>query len=556
MSDPRGYMAEAPPTQRILGRYLLFDEIASGGMATVHLGRMLGPAGFNRTIAIKRMHPHLARDPEFVSMFLDEARLAARIQHPNVVATLDVVPTEGEVFLVLDYVQGESLSHLFKAARIKQQRVHPRVVASILVNTLHGLHAAHEASDEHGRPLGIVHRDVSPQNVLVGTDGVARVLDFGVAKAAGRLQETRDGQLKGKIAYMTPEQIRGGEVDRRTDVYAAGTVLWEGLAGRRLVHGLNEGQVLAAVLAGGFAPPSSIYPDLAPFDAVVMRALEPDPGRRYATAREMAIALERAIGIASSFEVAEWVQSVGAETLAIRAARVREMESTSAVRVSLHDENAPVVFRIERSGVTSGPPRPPDPSAHTGSGSVALHPALLPPGPPPLPASHNAYTPTAPRGAFPPPMLPGMAPLPQAPPSRNRLIVLSVTASALFGCLLIALVLLLRGRGPAPAPAPARETAQATATAAPAPAPAPAPTPEQVVDVPPVAVNEDPAPAPPPKPTATAATTGTAPRPTATATATAPAPKPTATAAKPAGRCDPPFYVDSAGIKHIKPECM
>src|SRR5262245_51026591 len=170
----------------VIGRYALHGELASGGMATVHLGRLLGPVGFSRTVAIKRLHAQYAQDPEFVSMFLDEARLAARIRHPNVVPTLDVVATSGELFLVMEYVPGESLSRLARAARDRMERMPPRIVSAIMSGVLHGLHAAHEAKSERGEPLGIVHRDVSPQNVLVGTDGVARVLDFGVAKAAGR----------------------------------------------------------------------------------------------------------------------------------------------------------------------------------------------------------------------------------------------------------------------------------------------------------------------------------------------------------------------------------
>ena len=197
-------------------------------MASVHLGLLLGAVGFSRTVAIKRLHRQYAQDPDFVAMFLDEARLVARIRHPNVVPTLDVTVTDGELFLVMEYIPGESLTRLIREGTSRSDRMQPNVAATIIAGVLHGLHAAHEARGERNEPLGIVHRDVSPQNVLVGTDGAPRVLDFGVAKAAGRLQTTREGQLKGKLAYMAPEQFEG-IATRASDVYSASVVL----SGRR-----------------------------------------------------------------------------------------------------------------------------------------------------------------------------------------------------------------------------------------------------------------------------------------------------------------------------------
>ena len=225
--------------ERVIGRYALYAEIAAGGMATVHLGRLIGAAGFTRLVAIKQLLKNYARDPEFVAMFVDEARLAARIRHPNVVPTLDVVATGGVLLLVLEYVQGESLSRLLHQSVLRADLPSPAIVGSILAGALHGLHAAHEAKNEKGELLELVHRDVSPQNLLVGVDGVTRVLDFGVAKAVGRLGVTRQGVIKGKLAYMAPEQI-DGVVTRRSDVFSAGVVLWEALAGRRLFSGDNE----------------------------------------------------------------------------------------------------------------------------------------------------------------------------------------------------------------------------------------------------------------------------------------------------------------------------
>jgi serine/threonine-protein kinase len=312
---------------RRLGRYAIFDSIAAGGMATVHFGRLVGEGGFARTVAIKRLHAQYAQDPEFAAMFLDEARLAARIRHPNVVVTLDVVAAERELYVVLEYVHGESFAKLLRASRDAGARPPPAVVSSILAGVLHGLHAAHEATTDRGDPLGIVHRDVSPQNVVVGADGIARVLDFGVAKAADRLQTTQEGRIKGKLAYMAPEQARGARVDRRSDVYAAGIVLWEGLTGTRLFAGDSEASVLERALHALVQAPGTIVPELPEaIDAVVMRALDRDPEKRFATAREMALALERAIRPATQSEVGDWVEATAGAALATRAERIAAME--------------------------------------------------------------------------------------------------------------------------------------------------------------------------------------------------------------------------------------
>jgi serine/threonine-protein kinase len=314
----------------VVGRYALYGELASGGMATVHVGRLLGPVGFARTIAIKRLHPQYAKDPEFVSMFLDEARLAARIQHPNVCATLDVVATQGELFLVMEYLQGETLSRMIRAVRNRGELIDARVAVSVSAQTLHGLHAAHEAKSERGEALHIVHRDISPQNILVGRDGVAKVLDFGVAKAAGRFHTTREGNVKGKLPYMSPEQLRGQPVDRQTDVYAASVCLWETLTGRKLFKGDNEGSVLEQVLFGAIDPPSRWVPNVPPaLDALVMRGLERDKTKRFATAREYALALERAVSPALASDIGDWVEAVAGDVLIERAERIAEIESVT-----------------------------------------------------------------------------------------------------------------------------------------------------------------------------------------------------------------------------------
>jgi ABC-type branched-subunit amino acid transport system ATPase component len=320
----------APSARPVLGRYVVHDEIAAGGMATVHLGTIRGPFGFTSTVAIKRLHPALAKDPEFVAMFLDEARLASRVRHPNVVPVLDVFAEDGDLSLVMEYVEGESLATL---ARLCGERGAPVPVAvAIAVSILSGLHAAHEARDEHGAGLGLVHRDVSPHNVLVGSDGVVRLIDFGVAKAAGRRGVSRTGQLKGKIAYMAPEQLQRGNVCRRTDVYAASVLLWELLTGEHLFDGETEGLVLGRVLDDVVPAPSSLRSGLpAGLDAIVLRGLDRNRDRRFASARDMARALEAVVTPAASDDVAQWVQSLAGAQLAARRATLTRLERAAAV---------------------------------------------------------------------------------------------------------------------------------------------------------------------------------------------------------------------------------
>jgi hypothetical protein len=320
-------MSPAAEGARRIGRYALHGVLASGGMATVHVGRLAGDVGFARTVAIKRLHPQYAADPEFVSMFTDEARLAGRLRHPNIVPVTDVIVADGEVLIVMDYVQGETLSRLVRAATDRGERVPPGVAAAILYDVLEGLHAAHESHDERGQPLGIVHRDISPQNIIVGVDGIARVLDFGVAKARGRSQVTRDGQLKGKLSYMAPEQFFGEDVGPGTDLFSSAIVLWETLTGDRLFAGENEGETVMRIVKAQIAPPSSVQGVTAAYDAVVLKGLQREIADRYASAREMAAAIAGAGPKADSHEVAAWVERVAADALAVRRELISGLES-------------------------------------------------------------------------------------------------------------------------------------------------------------------------------------------------------------------------------------
>jgi serine/threonine protein kinase len=330
---------------RDIGRYALYAPLGAGGMASVHLGRLRGAVGFARTVAIKRLHDRFASDPEFVAMFLDEARLAGRIRHPSVVPTLDVVVADGELFVVMEYVHGETLAELVHAPA---SGVPLAIVSAIVSSILHGLEAVHDTRDDRGEPLDIVHRDVSPQNVLVGVDGVARVLDFGIAKALGRLHTTRDGALKGKVAYMAPEQLKGLPLDRRADVYAAAVVLFEVITSRRLFVGQTEDAIAEQVLSAPVTSPSAIAPHVSPeLDAVVMRGLSRDRNARFRTAREMAVALERAVPAAPALEVGAWVESRAGEQLARRAGLVREAERDSASDLA---SVAQALEQLRRSG--------------------------------------------------------------------------------------------------------------------------------------------------------------------------------------------------------------
>jgi len=327
----RGQMAEShlefTKPAHVVGRYALYGRLAAGGMATVHLGRMMEMDGASRTVAVKRLHPQFCKDPEFVAMFIDEARLAARIKHPNVVETLDILTMGQELLLVMEYIRGECFSKLLRAARRKNLEPSIGVVGHIASGMLHGLHAAHEATDDRGEPLNVVHRDISPQNVMIDVDGAVKVLDFGVAKASARIQITRDGQMKGKLSYMSPEQLQGMPVDRRADVFACGVVLWEALTRRRLFVGEDASEVLRKILRDEVPRPSEFVPELTPeMDEVVLRALCKDPERRYQTAEDLALDIESVIGLASPSDVSAWIYSVAGEILTKRERLLQEIE--------------------------------------------------------------------------------------------------------------------------------------------------------------------------------------------------------------------------------------
>ena len=290
-------------------RYELLGELATGGMATVYLGRMRRPMGFNRLVAIKCMHPQYAKDPSFASMFVDEARLTARLRHPNIVPTLDIVSDAGQLLIVMEYVEGESLAGLLKLVRDAGDRIPVAVACAIIHDLLLGLHEAHESTDDDGSALAIIHRDVSPQNVMVGLDGLARVLDFGVAKARRRVHHSNAGEIKGKIPYMPPEQLFGEGVDRRVDIYAAGVLLWESLVGQRLFEGSNEEALVRRIDAGDVPAPSTKVAGISPeLDAIVMRAICKDADGRFPTALAMAEAISGLVALPPRTEISSWIK--------------------------------------------------------------------------------------------------------------------------------------------------------------------------------------------------------------------------------------------------------
>jgi serine/threonine protein kinase len=321
-----------------VGPYILHRQIARGGMATIHVARLIGDEGFSRIVAAKRMLPQFAEDAEFVSMFIDEAKIASKVQHQNVVKVLDVVTTGGEVILVQEYVHGVPLNALLDAARTGKERVPIAVAVSIASQILTGLHAAHETMGPRGS-LGIVHRDVSPGNVIVSVDGTALLLDFGVAKATMTAHITRAGTFKGKRSYSSPEQLRGAAT-RQSDIYSLAVVLWELLTGRRL-HPSRQGEydMLDQIMSGTLPTVTEALADqrehiddgrwlqLRALEPIVIQGLAVDLNVRYPTAAAMDAALISIVRPASTGEVAAWVKTLGRDFLEKRDRVLAEEET-------------------------------------------------------------------------------------------------------------------------------------------------------------------------------------------------------------------------------------
>ena len=334
------------------GKYLLQRKLAEGGMAEVFLAKQSGMEGFEKPVVVKRILPQLTSDPAFVEMFINEARIAARLNHPCIVQIFDLGKVDDQYFITMEFIHGEDLRTLAKVADQAQRRPTLPLVTRIIADTLAGLHYAHTRAGSDGKPLGLVHRDISPQNVLVTYEGGVKLVDFGIAKATDSAsnQQTRAGVLKGKYAYMSPEQCRGKKLDARSDVFAAGILMWELMSWRRLFRRDSDLATLVAVADEPIPSLASVRPDVPPeLNAICMRALARSVGDRYPSAQAMQSDLEALIRKyawqADSISLARYMREVFAEKLraqddAVRAAGVGSLEDL-LVNV---DEAAPLAW--------------------------------------------------------------------------------------------------------------------------------------------------------------------------------------------------------------------
>jgi eukaryotic-like serine/threonine-protein kinase len=355
-------------------------------MASVWLARFGGRLGFEKLVVVKMILPQYAQDPRFQQMFMDEARIASRIEHQNVARILDVGEHDGHYFIVMEWVDGDSVSKIMRALDARKEHIPTGIGLRIGADAAAGLHAAHELKDQAGATLGVVHRDVSPQNILVSTTGASVLIDFGVAKARDRVsQETSVGQLKGKVRYMAPEQAVGREIDRRADIFSLGAVLYELFAGRPPFDGSNEVAILHALTAGTPPPP---LPDRvpAPVARVIMRALDHDVDKRFATALELSLSLESAIAETGETTNLSSVASYCDRLLAER--RAGRKRSVDAALAQARQRDA--------GGSTSDAPRIPQPPTPppgsvmpSGPQIVSGTPSGITPPPPAASESHG-----------------------------------------------------------------------------------------------------------------------------------------------------------------------
>jgi serine/threonine protein kinase len=341
-------------------------------MAEVFLTMIGGPSGsgFSKLAVVKRLRPNLVEDPDFIAMLVDEARISARLSHPNVVQTLEVGIETEEYFLAMEFLDGQPMHRIQRRVARTKADFPEEMAFLVVVDTLAGLHHAHELADYDGTPLNIVHRDVTPQNIFVTYDGTVKVVDFGIAKAAGRMQETKAGIVKGKVRYMSPEQALGGEVDRRSDIFAAGVLLWEAATGMRFWAGEDDMTIVQRLVAGTYDPsPRTAKADVAPeIDAICRKAMAFEKEERYATAEELRNDIESFLG-ARIVSARRKLGAVIAEMFATERAQVRQVIERAGRAVTVETS-----FEALRSGQpTLAPPssgRPASSPRHSSSTHV------------------------------------------------------------------------------------------------------------------------------------------------------------------------------------------
>jgi len=342
-----------------MGGYRLIRELAKGGMATVYLAT--DEAGDGRQVAVKIMHPHLTDDPSLVNMFFDEARIGCQIDHHHVARVIDYGTEDEAHFLAMEFILGETWQRVLALAA-RQKRTGSRIRAEMLVahvihQTAQGLHAAHESIGADGRPLQVVHRDVSPQNLIVGYDGVVRVLDFGVAKANSRHHQTDDGSVKGRFAYMAPEQMRGMSVDRRADVWSLGVLLWEGLTHRRLFRRHTDAETILATGYATIPDPTELNPQTPPeLATIAMRALQRDRDDRHESAAALAEEVARVLEDAGSHPGAQTLQRQMRLLFGNREAEARESLRAAEMRVAAEATDVPLLLRPPKQSGTRRKP--------------------------------------------------------------------------------------------------------------------------------------------------------------------------------------------------------
>ena len=518
--DLSALSATDPGTTLHVGRYALHRQIARGGMATIHIARLMGDEGFSRIVAAKRLLPEFAQDPEFVAMFLDEARIASRVHHRNVVPVLDVVNTGDEVVLVQEFVHGVPLHWLLNRARQTKSLVPVDIAISIACQVLAGLQAAHETTDELGAPLHVVHRDVSPQNVMIATDGTARLLDFGVAKSLMAAHVTREGTYKGKLAYSAPEQLRGAAVPQ-SDIYSLTVLLWELLVGHRMHRTAKAEAELVATIMNGELPTvtealmaqrewemigDEHRRQIQVLDPIIKRGLSVEIEDRFQTATEMEEVLLSLVRPASGTAVAQWLKNLGKEYID-RHDKVLAAEEASWRRTTGGQSAGHRRAHSTTQPLRPGGPRPasvarPDEPAPSASQSLPQAAQSPPQTWPPLP-----------RASLPP----------QASPRRGPYLLVSLL-SVLVIVLSLGIIIVMQGQGePALAPASAASPVSPPEVVQPPPAPAAAPVeaPRPAATTEPTGTTEAARPAPPPEPAAAAETARPAPTEPATAAETA-----------------------------------